>query len=900
MGKSSALLLRLGILAALLLVIAGSAYALIYTQAFGSLRRAWAEHLLGNALGLDATIGGPIDIGFGLYPDITIADISADRSDLANEVKSVSARTLEFRVSLLGLLLGSAAVDKLAVDGLKVDIDVPPEAKSGEGAAGDGSDLSGFIHKFVRQRFTDDLDLKDFALDYVNRETGFAMRYDFARLGTIRAASGEVVVGGEGRINGEALTLQGKVTHSRENAAVSSFAITTQHAGLGATLSGTYTLADPVDTMDATLRGDSAKLSQLFAVYAIRSDFDGAADFTAKLAGRLDALKLDGLALNLIFENGDKFELSGGVADLVQGTGIDLSMSGTLLRPPKSGEQPVYDLGITGFSGRISGSIDGVLVRDLHVATNSVKAALKDIGPITAERVFKDAEGRIGLYDILVLAGDRSRPSVRVAGTIKDVLELQGIDLKGMVDFQTADFLDLAAERNAAKLGHLKGTIAVSDADGSLGIEEFSAQVTDSALIGLKIRLIFDDLRHQTELDFATDLDIPNFKSFAAALGSSVADLGPVKFRGTVSGSAAKIGATGTTLVGQTTITGTLTGSFNQGRPVLAGSIATRLLHLADLLRLSSIRAVYLENVDEADADVFDYSKVWEALLVDLEVKVAEIVGGGGASNLSGRVTYQAGLVGLDPLTLTFLGGKVATNGKIDTRGKQESFALKGNIANLRIGEVLKEFGSNYAVGGALHVDYDLTGTGNTRTAILKSLGGGLNVALRHGWIGTTLLDLTGISLPEWLLTRSPDGDENIACLVAPFSFHQGRGVTHGLVLETSEVQVVGVGFVDFRQSEINLQFKPKALHEQFLKIAQPFAIEGPLSKPELRLTGHPVAGAATEILAFPFNLLEAIVQPEATDPNRVPCRVIVSAKEGQVPAGGPGVLAPLFGNPFH
>jgi hypothetical protein len=118
--------------------------------------------------------------------------------------------------------------------------------------------------------------------------------------------------------------------------------------------------------------------------------------------------------------------------------------------------------------------------------------------------------------------------------------------------------------------------------------------------------------------------------------------------------------------------------------------------------------------------------------------------------------------------------------------------------------------------------------------------------------------------------------------------------------LETSEVQVVGVGFVDFRQSEINLQFKPKALHEQFLKIAQPFAIEGPLSKPELRLTGHPVAGAATEILAFPFNLLEAIVQPEATDPNRVPCRVIVSAKEGQVPAGGPGVLAPLFGNPFH
>ena len=56
-----------------------------------------------------------------------------------------------------------------------------------------------------------------------------------------------------------------------------------------------------------------------------------------------------------------------------------------------------------------------------------------------------------------------------------------------------------------------------------------------------------------------------------------------------------------------------------------------------------------------------DYSKVWQTLLVDFEIAVAKIAGGGdGASNIKGRVTYLAGVIGLDPLTMTFLGGSAS------------------------------------------------------------------------------------------------------------------------------------------------------------------------------------------------------------------------------------------------
>ena len=155
-------------------------------------------------------------------------------------------------------------------------------------------------------------------------------------------------------------------------------------------------------------------------------------------------------------------------------------------------------------------------------------------------------------------------------------------------------------------------------------------------------------------------------------------------------------------------------------------------------------------------------------------------------------------------------------------------------------------------------------------------MSGSLSITLRNGWLGTSLLDLAGLSLPAWLLRRVPGGNQaDLVSAVAPFTFDKGKATSRGLVLETNDVQVVGVGYIDFQQSEVNVRFKPQALHQQFFKIAQPFAVRGPLSRPRLSLTGSPVTGAVTEFLAFPFNLLQTIVQPATNTPGRVPCRII-------------------------
>ena len=866
---------RWAFLAFLVLCVPATSLSVLYAGPFDVLRRAKVERLLSEAMDLDVAINGPIDISFDLEPKVSIADITALEDELPPDLKAMSAKSLSLKVPLLPLLVGHVQLNSLVVDGLKIAIDIPEG-----GAAEDegGVDAGELVGDFVRSHFAGDLLIRDAEFEYVNPDSGFDLRFELDEIKSRPSVDGGVSIDGAGLLNGEPWKLDGDVGPPGDDEYARKFVISVIHTGLKNAAAGTYYLDGSVDTVDMTVTASAPKLKQFLTIYEVSCDLEGSGDLSGRLTGQLDALKLTDFGLRLAFETGDTFQVTGAVGNLADGSGLDLELTGSLVQAPiaEGEEKPIYDIGITGFTGRIEGSLGGVVVRDFHILTSSVTANLHNIGPITAERLYKDPQGRLGLYDVLVLAGDPQRPSVRVAGTVKDILTFQGIDLKGKIDSLTADFLDLAAEEHAEEFGHLRGKVAISDSDGSLGIETLTAKVTDSSLLKLSIDLVFDDVSEADEVKFATHLDIPRFKPFAAALGSEVEKVGTVKFDGTITGSDEKITMAGTTLVGQTTIDSSLTGAFSQGRPVLSGDISTALLHLSDTKKISSINTVYQANVDEKDADALDYSKVWETLFVDLRVKVAKIAGGGnGPSNIEGRVTYLAGVIGLDPLTLTFLGGKASANGTINTKAAESTFALKGRVDNLRIGAMLKELQVSYPVKGALTVTYDLSGAGNTTSQIPQSLSGKLSISLRNGWIGTGLLDLKGMSLPAWLLTRARGGNQaDLVCAAAPFTFSKGRGKTYGLVFETTNVQVIGLGFIDFRQDNIDLRFKPQALRRQFIKVAQPFAISGKLSSPTVTLGGSPVAGAATGVFAFPFNLLGTIVLPKAEAPGRVPCRV--------------------------
>ena len=890
----SRLILSILFVCAVLLAIPVAGLLLLSAGPFEEVRRKAAEYFLSEAIDVPVEVKGPVEIGFSLEPTVTLQDIVAVESGLPSDMKTLSIKGISVEVPLLPLLIGHLDLSGLTVDGLKVAIDIPEGRETEvQGVAA----IAGFVSNVVHSAASSNFELRDTALDLTDEESGFTVRYGFDAVISKAKADGSIEVDAQGNLNGEPWKFGGDVKPLADGKE-RTFDFTAQQAGLSAALSGDYTFGSVGDVVDLKVTAKAPSLEQFLAVYEIKGSLLGTGDLSGRISGPIEALKLSDLMLKLGLDSGDVYTLSGGIDDLSAATGFNLVLDGEI-PPPKlsKGEKPpLFDVAVTGFTGRLEGSHLGVLVRDFRIRTNALNATVNDIGPITAERLYKDKDGRLGLYDLLILAGDAKRPSLRITGTVRDVIDFKGVDLKGKIDIPTADVFDLIAEKRVTELGHLTGDIALSDADGSLGLESLSAKVTDSKLIKLGVDLVFDDVRKADELKLATHLDIPDFESLAEALGSKVADIGSIKFDGTVSGSNKKIEMAGTALAGQTTIKGALSGAFTKDKPSVSGSISSPLLHLGDMRKLHAVGVTYMENVDHKDVDAVDYSKALDTVSVDLKIDVAKIAGGGsGASHIKGRVAYLEGVVGLDPLSLTYLGGRATASGKIDTGKKPSTFAMKGRVESLRIGTILKEMKVDFPVRGSINVKYDLSGSGNSLVEISRTLSGSATSSVRDGWVGSDLINLTGMSVPAWLLSRGRGGGAELVCVVAPFGFNKGRGTTHGLVFQTREVQIVGVGYVDLRRDAIDLRFKPQPMRRELIKVTQPFAIQGRLSHPQLRLEGAPVLSAVAGTLAFPFNALDRIIQPRADAPDRRPCQIIrTSTRESREAERGRGGRGPL------
>ena len=120
-------LARLGFLAIVVLILPVTALVVLYSPLFDGWRRAKAEQLLSDAIDLKTNVNGPVAIGFGWEPTISLYDLAGAEDDLPNDMKGVAAKSLSLRISLLKLLAGSIELSSLVVEGLKVDIEIPLE-----------------------------------------------------------------------------------------------------------------------------------------------------------------------------------------------------------------------------------------------------------------------------------------------------------------------------------------------------------------------------------------------------------------------------------------------------------------------------------------------------------------------------------------------------------------------------------------------------------------------------------------------------------------------------------------------------------------------------------------------------------------------------------------------------
>ncbi|MGI9482057.1 MAG: AsmA family protein [Hyphomicrobiales bacterium] len=890
------MLARITFLLVLLLIGALTfAFALLRHPVFEDWRRAKAEAVLEAVLEREVFVSGTVTVDPHWDTNVQITDIAIkDASWTASDYVQKIGR-VEFSTPTMPLIFGGPAeLTGLVFEEGRISVEVDSEGRSNVTRASDVEDLPEPLQAltdFLRSRLAWDFSVRDMRFNYRNISNGWSTESQVETLSLKKSVDGKRLdIEGRGTFNGSPVRFVAQLDTPDTNTdkpAPSAFNLQYSVPGISAEVVGKIDLAPDIASIQATLEVISSSIGDFLETLEIERSVEGNGTFSGQLQGPLDQLALTGSEARFDIKTGESLEIKGDVGNLATGDGLALSFSGKIPEPERtdSSRGTLFNLSVTGFSGEIAGQAGNVIVKDFHLETNAFDADLQEIGPISVDKVVRDEAGRIGLEGVTVLAGPKGNPTVEVKGTITNALQLEGFSFTGRLDMPTATVLGFERDEATAGLGALQGRISFSDADGEFGIEELSARVADSSFIKLDVDLAIDDLSNLDDIAFQIGLDIPNFQKFASVLGVKVKKTGPVKFDGRIAGSVNSLSGEGSALIGKTKVDGKLKGQYSENDIKLTGSLSTPMLHISDIRNVNDVRELFEARAKEAVGDKLDLDKVKASFNVDMRLKATKIAGAGKrASNIDARFRYNDQVVRLEPLKVRYLGGQISTSVNINLKNKAPRITAKGSMSNWKIGDTLSQLGAGGTLTGTVRLNYSLNTAGSTVLGMLKSLNGRASVYLRNGTVGSTLVDLSGLSVPSWLFSRSRrEGFTRLVCLVAPLTFKNGRGTVNPLVLETENVQIVGGGSFDFRKDSILIRATPRAKKRQIAAVATPFRITGQLTSPTFRLErGAGAAKVVGETLLLPLNLLGALFQSDVKDTRKnraAPCKITKAQK---------------------
>ena len=140
---------------------------------------------------------------------------------------------------------------------------------------------------------------------------------------------------------------------------------------------------------------------------------------------------------------------------------------------------------------------------------------------------------------------------------------------------------------------------------------------------------------------------------------------------------------------------------------------------------------------------------------------------------------------------------------------------------------------------------------------------GSVTISMVNGAIATSLLDLAGLGLFDWLFSKElQQGYTTIVCVVAPLRIDGGKASSNAMVVETKSVQLVAAGSVDWRNDRIAIRAEPRPVGRPLARSAWPFQVTGRLSNPDFKIGGK--SGQKPE---------KSVPKANQTSGTRTPCK---------------------------
>ena len=269
--------------------------------------------------------------------------------------------------------------------------------------------------------------------------------------------------------------------------------------------------------------------------------------------------------------------------------------------------------------------------------------------------------------------------------------------------------------------------------------------------------------------------------------------------------------------------------------------------------------------------------------------------------DLSAHMVLEDEHLTIEPLKCVIDGGTLDGRFGLQPQDKAAKVAMAFKMDQYNLGSMLKELGINDVLEGKLDMEVDLEGQGNSVAALMAGLNGKTMVVMGAGSINNKFIKIFGADLSSNLLRiLNPFEKETryteVNCFVSGFDVKDGVAQSTALVLDSSQVSVVGYGKINLNTEELDLALKPSPkkgvgieglakLSLSFGELTKPLKLSGTLSNPSLTIDpggtiftiGKAIGGAA---LFGPVGIAAALASGKFGDKN--PClSAIEAAKKG-------------------
>jgi uncharacterized protein involved in outer membrane biogenesis len=333
--------------------------------------------------------------------------------------------------------------------------------------------------------------------------------------------------------------------------------------------------------------------------------------------------------------------------------------------------------------------------------------------------------------------------------------------------------------------------------------------------------------------------------------------------------------------VGQSDLYGSLQFVGGKPRAKLTGELTSNQLLFADLAPLIGAdsaeqkQARGEENKQPADKalPVSEFrTDRWRAMDADVKFTGKRIVQNASLplSDLYLHLKLTDGVLLVDPLRFGAAGGALNSTVRLEGNKSPMPARLDLHIRGVKLKQLFPTVEAMRDSFGELNGDATMAGTGNSIAALLGSSNGELKVLMNDGSISRSLMEIAGLNVGNYLVSRL-FGDDEVAinCAASDLQVKNGLMKTRVFVFDTDNALIQVDGTVNLANEQIDLSIEPHSKGYRIFSLRSPLYVRGTLKDPSPGVKALPLAarGAAAALLATfaaPAAGLLALVAPSS------------------------------------